>query len=40
MEEFARVLDGGRLVATTDHPFSTYFVIEHEPPETDDDLLG
>jgi len=32
--EFARVLDeDGRLVASTDHPFSTYFVIEHEPPE-------
>jgi SAM-dependent methyltransferase len=32
--EFARVLaDGGRLVASTDHPFNTYFVIEHEPPE-------
>lgn len=32
--EFARVLtaDGG-LVISTDHPFSTYFVIEHEPPE-------
>jgi ubiquinone/menaquinone biosynthesis C-methylase UbiE len=31
--EFARVLvDDGRLVASTDHPFSTYVVIEHEPP--------
>ncbi len=34
MAEFARVLgESGRLVASTDHPFSTYFVIEHEPPE-------
>lgn len=32
--EFARVLgDEGELVVSTDHPFSTYFVIEHEPPE-------
>lgn len=42
--EFARVLDeddesdgdgddGGQLVVSTDHPFSTYFVVEHEPPD-------
>jgi SAM-dependent methyltransferase len=31
---FARALDAdGRLVVSTDHPFGTYFVIEHEPPE-------
>ena len=31
---FARLLDDrGRLVVSTDHPFTTYFVIEHEPPE-------
>lgn len=34
MAEFARLLDdGGRLVVSTDHPFSTYYVIEHEDPE-------
>lgn len=34
MAEFARVLvDGGTLVVSADHPFSTYFVIEHEPPD-------
>lgn len=34
LAEFARVLDGGgRLVVSTDHPFSTYVVIEHEPAE-------
>lgn len=34
MAAFARVLaDGGELVVSTDHPFSTYFVIEHEPPD-------
>mgnify|MGYP000565986070 FL=1 len=32
--EFARVLgEGGELVASMDHPFTTYFVIDHEPPE-------
>jgi SAM-dependent methyltransferase len=32
--EFARVLrPGGRLVVSCDHPFTTYFVIEHEDPE-------
>jgi len=32
--ELARVLrPGGCLVVSTDHPFSTYFVIEHEPPD-------
>jgi SAM-dependent methyltransferase len=32
--EFARVLvDGGTLVLSCDHPFTTYFVIEHEPAE-------
>jgi len=31
--EFARVLaPGGRLVLSCDHPFTTYFVIDHEPP--------
>lgn len=34
MDTFARVLaEGGELVVSTDHPFSTYFVIEHEPPD-------
>lgn len=34
LAEFARVLDeGGRVVVSTDHPFSTYFVVEHEPPD-------
>jgi SAM-dependent methyltransferase len=34
MSEFARVLNpGGRLVISCDHPFTTYFVIEHEEPE-------
>lgn len=33
VREFARVLrDGGRLVLSCDHPFTTYFVVEHEPP--------
>ncbi|PSQ60219.1 hypothetical protein BRD18_01530 [Halobacteriales archaeon SW_7_71_33] len=32
--EFARVLrSDGCLVVSTDHPSSTYFVIEHEPPD-------
>lgn len=34
VREFARVLvDGGTLVLSCDHPFTTYFVIEHEPRE-------
>lgn len=34
MAEFERVLaPAGRLVVSCDHPFTTYFVIEHEPPE-------
>lgn len=34
MAEFARVLGaGGTVVLSTDHPFSTYFVVEHEPPD-------
>jgi ubiquinone/menaquinone biosynthesis C-methylase UbiE len=34
VREFARVLrDGGRVVLSCDHPFTTYHVIEHEPPE-------
>ncbi|MDY6765137.1 MAG: class I SAM-dependent methyltransferase [Halobacteria archaeon] len=34
MNEFARVLnDEGELVVSCDHPFTTYFVIEHEPSE-------
>jgi ubiquinone/menaquinone biosynthesis C-methylase UbiE len=34
MAEFARLLaPGGRLVVSCDHPFTTYFVIEHEEPE-------
>lgn len=34
MAEFERVLrPGGRLVVSCDHPFTTYFVIEHEDPE-------
>lgn len=33
-QEFARVLRaGGRMVLSCDHPFTTYHVIEHEPPE-------
>lgn len=32
--EFHRLLTpGGRLVVSCDHPFTTYFVIEHEDPE-------
>lgn len=32
--EFARVLEaGGQLVLSTDHPFCTYFTIEHEGTE-------
>jgi len=32
--EFARVLrPGGSLVASVDHPFTTYFVVEEEPSE-------
>lgn len=32
--EFGRVLEpSGELVVSTAHPFSTYVVIEHEPPE-------
>jgi SAM-dependent methyltransferase len=32
--EFARVLSaGGEVVASLDHPFTTYFVIDHEPSE-------
>lgn len=32
--EFARVLgDDGTVVFSVDHPFTTYFVIEHEPPD-------
>ena len=32
--ELGRVLEAdGQLVVSTAHPFSTYFVIEHEPPE-------
>lgn len=34
MVEFHRLLTpGGRLVVSCDHPFTTYFVIEHEDPE-------
>ncbi|WP_170977406.1 class I SAM-dependent methyltransferase [Halorussus salinisoli] len=34
MAEFHRVSKpGGRLVVSCDHPFTTYFVIEHEDPE-------
>jgi len=34
VREFARALrDGGRVVLSCDHPFTTYHVIEHEPPE-------
>lgn len=38
MAEFARVLKpGGVLVFSCDHPFTTYFVIEHEGPEIGND---
>jgi 2-polyprenyl-3-methyl-5-hydroxy-6-metoxy-1,4-benzoquinol methylase len=34
MANFARLLDErGQLVVSTAHPFTTYFVIEHEPPD-------
>lgn len=34
LAEFARVLrDGGDLVLSLDHPFTTYFVIEEEPAD-------
>ncbi len=32
--EFGRVLEaGGSVVLSLDHPFTTYFVIDHEPPD-------
>lgn len=32
--EFARILDDlGEVVASMDHPFTTYFVIDQEPPD-------
>lgn len=35
--EFAELLgEGGSVVASTAHPFTTYFVIEHEPPDVGD----